>query len=402
VFLPIISPSYVARRWPNDELAAFSAKAAERNRIFAIELLPVGDELPLPLRGLRRKAFWWKDEKQGSAPRKFTPEYRSGEYTDYLGDVAYDIAKQLRAMHPQADTQARNASSVAGKTVLLAEVTDDLRRVHRQVREYLEQFGVNVRPQQDYPDAPLEFIEAFNADLAAADAFVQLLSEVRSAKWPTFAHGANEGSESQGQFQYDSAKRKGIPVLQWRHPMVDVTTVTHWDQRLLSGPDVLVMGLQEFMKKIKKALEQPTPQAATTPVARGRLVFINADSSDRELTQKLLDVFENDPQLMVQTSLFKGTPDKILKDLEDNLKACAALLVVYGNSEPDWVRAQLRLYQKLEGLRTEAPRLKAILLGPPAPKSDSDLGAAGGFRKMDYQHDATVERLQQIAAELRT
>jgi hypothetical protein len=286
--------------------------------------------------------------------------------------------------------------------VLLAEVTDDLRRVRRQVREYLEQFGVNVRPQQDYPDAPLEFIEAFNADLAAADAFVQLLSEVRSAKWPTFADEVNRGSESQGQFQYDSARRRGLPVRQWRHPMVDASTVTHWDQRLLSGPDVLVMGLQEFMKEIRKTLEQPAPQPATPPGAGGRLVFINADSRDEELTQRLLKAFESDPQLLAQASLFKGTPDKILKDLEDNLKACAALLVVYGNSEPDWVRAQLRLYQKLEGLRTEAPRLKAILLAPPAPKSDSDLGSAGGFKKMDYQHDATVERLQQIVAELRT
>lgn len=402
VFLPIISPSYIARRWPNDELNAFSAEAVEQDRIFAIELLPAYGELPLPLRGLHRKEFWWRDEKEGSAPRKFTPKYRSEKYVDGLDDVAFLIAKRLRAMHPQATTQARNASSVAGKTVLLAEVTDDLRRVRRQVREYLEQFGVNVRPQQDYPDAPLEFIEAFNTDLAAADAFVQLLSEVRSAKWPLFADEVNRGSESQGQFQYDSAKRRGIPVRQWRHPMVDVSTVTHWDQRLLSGPDVLVMGLQEFMKEIRKTLERPAPKPATPLRTGGRLVFIDADSSDQELTQRLLKAFENDPQLLAQASLFKGTPDKILKDLEENLKACAALLVVYGNSEPDWVRAQLRLYQKLEGLRTEAPRLKAILLAPPAPKSDSDLGSAGGFKKMDYQHEATVERLQQIVAELRT
>jgi len=140
VFLPVISPSYVARRWPNDELNAFSEEVGEQGRIFAIELLPVPDELPLPLRNLRRKEFWWKDEKEGSAPRKFTPKYRSDKYTDYLEDVAYLVAKRLRAMHPEGDTQARNASSVAGKTVLLAEVTDDLRRVRRQVREYLEQF----------------------------------------------------------------------------------------------------------------------------------------------------------------------------------------------------------------------------------------------------------------------
>ena len=290
---------------------------------------------------------------------------------------------------------------MAGKTVLLAEVTDDLRRVRRQVREYLEQFGVNVRPQQDYPDAPLEFIAAFNADLAQADAFVQLLSEVRSAKWPKFVDDANRESESQGQYQYDAAERKGIPVLQWCHPNVDASTVTHWDQRLLSGPHVLVMGLQEFMKEIRKKLEQPAPQAAAPRAAGGRLVFINADS-DQELTQRLLKAFENDPDLLAQASLFKGSPDRMLKDLEDNLKACAALLVVYGNSEPEWVRAQMRLYQKLEGLRTEPPRLKAILLGPPAPKSESDLGSAGGFKKMDYQHDATIERLQQIVSELRT
>jgi hypothetical protein len=399
VFLPVISPSYVERPWPNDELNAFCQAVADPDRIFAVELLPPIGEYPLQLRNLRRKEFWWKDEKQGSAPRKFTRKYKPEVYTDYLEDIAYLIAKRLRQLHPQ-EPIARIASDIAGKTALLAEVTDDLIRTRRQVREYLEQFGVNVLPKRDYPESPLDFVKAFNADLADAKVFVQLLSEVRSSKRVEFAEDGNHELKSQNQYQYDAAKRKGIPVLQWRSPNIDVSIVTHWDQPLLSGPHMLAMGLQEFIKEIRKALERPSPEVKI-PGRKGQFLFINADSSDKEITEKLLTAFENDQDWMVMEPLFKGSPDRILKDLEDNLKECAALLVIYGNSEPDWVRAQLRLYHKLERSRAEAPRLKTILLGPPAPKSERDLGSAGGFNKMDCQKGITVEQLEQFVAELR-
>jgi hypothetical protein len=394
IFLPIISPSYVERPWPNDELQAFSAAVSEKDRIFAVELLPPIGDYPPPLRHLKRKQFWRKDQRQGSAPRKFTPKAEARTYMDNLEDVAYLIAQRLREMNATGGQEVAAAPNTR-KTVLLAEVTDDLRRVRRQVREYLEQYDFNVLPKEDYPEVGADFVAAFTADLAEADVYVQLLSEVRSIRSTDL--GTAGDVKSLGQFQYDAATGRRIPVLQWRSPDLDVSTVTHWDHSLLSGPQVLTMGLQEFLREIKKVLDRPV-EPPKIPQGKGELLFINADRSDKEFADDLLKMFDNNPEWMAMEPLFEGTADEILEDLEANLKDCAALVLVYGKSGPPWVRAQLRRYAKLA--RDKPPRKQTIVLGPPAPKSDRDLGSAGGFTWVDCQNGISKEDLRRIVTEL--
>jgi len=397
IFLPIISPSYVERPWPKDELQAFCETVATSDRIFAVELLPPIGDYPDQLRVLNRKAFWWKDEKQGSAPRKCTPKYESETYTNNVYDVAYLIANRLRELQPANPSSAGPPKHAAGKTVLLAEVTDDLRRTRRQVRDYLEQYDFAVLPTRDYPEEPADFVKAFEADLAQADLFVQLLSEVRS---PVDIMGPEAAQPtSRGQYQYDAAKRRNLPSHQWRSPDVDPSSVAHHDQSLLAGPQVMAMGLQEFMKEIKKTLERPAPEPSKKK-QMGDFIFINADHSDRNLADDLLSLFDDKSDWVVMAPLFSGTADQILEDLEANLRDCAGLLLIYGNSGPPWVRAQLRRYSKLEKSREQPPRLKSIVLGPPAPKSERDLGSSGGFTKLDCQNGLTQEHFRQIVEEL--
>src|SRR5262249_23291720 len=119
-----------------------------------------------------------------------------------------------------------------------------------------------------------------------------------------------------------------------------------------------------------------------------------------ELADKLVEAFEGNAEWMAVEPLFEGPADQILEDLEENLKECAALLLVYGNSTPPWVRAQLRRYNKVEKSRKEPLRLKTIVLGPPAPKTERDLGASGRFTKLDCQNGFTTEHLHRILAEL--
>jgi hypothetical protein len=397
IFLPIISPSYVERPWPNDELEAFSQVVSDPDRIFAVELLPPHAAYPAPLSELKRKEFWWRDEKQGSAPRRCTPKYESQRYSDNLDDVAYLIARRLREMQTAGEADHMTAAPPPEKTVLLADVTDDLRRIRRQVREYLEQYQFNVLPKRDYPDSAPEFAAAFDADLAQANVFVQLLSEVRSVL-DMKDSGGSGAARSRSQYQYEAAKRNSKTILQWRGPEVDPSTVTHYDQPLLVGPQVLAMGLQEFMKEIRKILERPVQEQK---LPTGDFVFINADHSDKEISDSLLKLFEDNQDWMVMEPLFEGSADQILEDLEANLKDCAALLLVYGHSGPPWVRAQLRRYNKLEKSRLYPPKLKTILLGPPAPKSERDIGSAGGFTKIDCQNGVTMDIVSRIVSELR-
>jgi hypothetical protein len=165
------------------------------------------------------------------------------------------------------------------------------------------------------------------------------------------------------------------------------------------------MGLQEFIKEIRKTIERAAAAVAAAAAAAERksaptseFLFINADSSDKELTDQLLKAFEQNPNVMAAGPLYEGSADDITKDLDANLTDCGTLLLVYGNAAPPWVRAQLRRLSKLERLRQEPLRHKAVLLAPPAPKPD--LGVVGGFTRIDRQERLTGDDLRQIITEL--
>jgi hypothetical protein len=309
--------------------------------------------------------------------------------------TSLSAAPVVSASPPTADRTA-----LTGKTVLLAQSTNDLYDERDQVFAYLKQFGVNVLPEGDYLQGGAEFAKAVRADIERADYFVQLLGPYRSNR-PTDLKDEAVGAEpkSYAQFQYAAAVARGLPILQWRRPDLDPATITHWDKPLLEGPTVLAMGLQEFMKEIKKTIERSSAAAERKTAPKTDFLFINADNSDKNLSDQLLKAFENNQDWMAAGPLFEGSADDITKDLDANLVDCGALLLVYGLADAPWVRAQLRRYSKLERLRDEPPRLKSILFAPPGPKPD--ISWAGGFTRIDCEKGFTGNDVQQIVAELR-
>ena len=136
-------------------------------------------------------------------------------------------------------------------------------------------------------------------------------------------------------------------------------------------------------EKTKAAKEKERDEAPT----KTEYLFINADTSDKELIAQLLKVFEDRPDWIAAGPLFEGSTEDITKDLDANLVDCQALILVYGNAAAPWVRAQLRRYSKMERLRETPPRVKTILLGPPAPKPE--IAVSGGFSRLDFQNGLT-------------
>jgi hypothetical protein len=422
VFLAIFSPSYVKREWTIKELNAFDQEPSSQNRIITVELLPVKEsEYPPRFLSLKRTLFWWKDEREEDIPLKLTPKSNPDKYDRRLQMLAYQMEElmlqlQLARKSAQPGVNSQNAPMVAaastaqadrtaltGKTVLLAQTTNDLYDERDQIFAYLKQFGVNVLPEGDYLQGGAEFAKAVRADAERADYFVQLLGPYRSNRPSDLKDDTpNAEPKSYAQFQYDAAIARGLPVLQWRRPDLDVAAITHWDKPLLEGPTVLAMGLQEFMKEIKKTIERSTAaaeKAEKKAATKSDFLFINADNSDKELSNELLKAFENNQDWMAAGPLFEGSADDITKDLDANLIDCGALLLVYGHADAPWVRAQLRRFSKMERLRDEPARLKTILFAPPGPKPD--IGWAGGFTKIDCENGLTGEAVQNLVEELR-
>ena len=152
---------------------------------------------------------------------------------------------------------------------------------------------------------------------------------------------------------------------------------------------------KEKAKAEKEAVKEKTGDGA----AKTQFLFINADSSDKELTDQLLKAFEHKRDWIAAGPLFEGSAEEITKDLDANLVDCDTLLLVYGKADAPWVRAQLRRYSKIERLRDLPPRIKTILFAPPAPKPE--IAMSGGFAKIDCQSGLTGDSVEQIVAELR-
>lgn len=418
IFLAIFSPSYVKRQWTIKELEAFDQVASDRNRIITVELLPIKEaDYPPRFRQLKHAPFWWKDEREEDIAFKVTPKSNGDKYDRRLQTLAHQMEELMGEL--QAGT-TRNQSSpqgadpgpaptpqppdalpgLSGKTVLLAQVTNDLYDERDQILAYLKQYGVKVLPEGDYMQGGGEFAKAVKADLERADYFVQLLGPYRSNRPPDLKEGpASAESKSYAQFQYDAAKQRGLPILQWRRPDLDLASINHWDKPLLEGPTVVAMGLQEFMKEIKKTIERSIAAAEHKAVPKTDFLFIDADSSDQDLTDRLLKAFEHRQDWMAAGPLLEGTAEEITKDLDANLVECGALMLVYGRASAPWVRAQLRRYSKLERMRNEPPRFKGILFAPPGEKPE--IAWSGGFAKIDCPNGLTGQDIDRIMAELR-
>jgi hypothetical protein len=418
-FLAVFSPSYVERQWTRDELQAFhetAKRSGEPNRIITIEILPVeASRLPPEIENLKRTRFYRTDRDSGTE-LQLSPASDPIRYNERVQQLAQHLVLLLRDMRKRGESEgagerdrnepARAPTEKAAmakapaldkpRTVMLAQVNDDLYDERQKVNAYLEDYGLKVIPEGEYPENGSKFAAAVAADLDRADLFVQLLSRYRSPR-PGDLRGDGEQSKSHAQFQFDAAIRRGIKILQWRHPDIspDKVPAINWDRHLLDGPDVRVMGLQEFMKEIWAAiagLEQARPAPN-----KGDFFFINADRNDQDLAQTLAAAF-NANNYYASIPMYDGSAKEIEEDLEANLIDCKGLLLIYGKSSLAWVRAQLRRFIKLENRRKEPLHLKSILFGPPAPKAE--VGVTG-FEMIDCQDGATLERVGKIIKELR-
>jgi hypothetical protein len=395
VFLAILSPSYISRDFTINELRTFCERI-KASPVVTVELLPVADDdVHRLLRGRKRTPFWWKEPVDQDVPLRLTPKFNPTMYNERLQILAHQLKKILIEQRQgsaggSAYEQAVNTSEPNAKAVLLAQTTDDLYDQREQVRSHLEQFGLRVLPENDYPQGGVDFAAGFDADLTQADLFVQLLGSFGSRKPPDLP-------VTYSQYQYAAARNRGVKVLQWRHPDLNVERIDHRDRSLLDGSNVLCIGLQEFKAEIVRLCVPPQSQAVENP--RDNLhIFINADRSDQESADALLKAFEDKNNWTVARPLFEGSAKEIIEDLEENLQSCTALMLLYGNAPPAWVRAQLLRYRKLEALREVPPKLKTIVFGPPTPKAE--LAWSGGFERIDCEDGNFKQRIRGVFAEL--
>ena len=389
ILLLILSDGYLASEWCGREMSLFLDEEIKRrkdtgSRIFVVEYSDV--QRPPALKDVVGSRFWEMDaRKKRPHTLGFLKRDREDErYSERVLDLCHDIVAELKCQKAQMSVPepttstdnkpARNRSAthpggkVIGPTVYLAEVSDDLEDMRDEVKRYLVQAGYGVLPQSLYPSEPAGFEAAARADLERSDLFVQLLSGVAGRKL--------DGSERRRVAAQHEMVVERMPVLQWRSRDLDVGKATNPAHRaLLDGPDVMAVDIAEFKGAIARrvaAILAPAPPKKKDLVGCDLLVFINAAEDDIPLAECVSKELDR-RSISYVLPLRVGKPSEIGRDLDLNLTECDALMLIFGRTEPLWVKSQILRSRKIMASRERPLHVIGIYEGPP-PKPENGLG----------------------------
>jgi hypothetical protein len=403
ILLVVASPSYLASQWcareRNAFLTAVSRKATAGARVFRVDLDRFEPaDFPSEFRELLGYPFWALDQNRN--PRTLgvpvVDAKRDPDYFTMLTKLRIELGKELKSLRA---AQSGHAAAPEGPCVFLAEVTDDQDDQHDELDAYAKQAGLTVLPESWYPrEDAAAFQQRMAADLARSKAFVQLLSDLPGKKPPGW-------SSRLPVVQFEAAKRAGIPILQWRSRGLDLEklkTVSPEHHALVTGPDVRACGIEEFKGAVvAEAMRTPKPRPTAPAGAANVMVFVNSDSSDRELALEVCHILGEEGYgyampLLEETS----KPAEVREDLELNLATCNGLIVVYGNTPVTWVRRQLAQGRKILSQRDHPLDALALMVGPPAEKQEVGYQLPN-MRSVDCRLGLKRELVTTFAAALR-
>jgi hypothetical protein len=380
-FVAILSPSYVASRWCQDEARLFAQRFAGdlTGRVFVVEKAPLDDDSAVPqaLAGVVNYRFWYHDRNE--QPRTFAkpmPQQEEIQYFRQIEDIARDIHRQLKVMGrrpadvplapPQRHTievptsSASNGSNSTGGA-FLAEVTDDLEFRRLELRRYLEQQGILVLPVASLPLGRAQMEAALDADLARSRLFVQLLGPIPGKLPPDVPDGY-------GWLQVDLALRRGVRILQWRNPELDLAGI-EWPRHreLLQLETVQATSLETFKSAVVAALAPPPPPPPPRPTSGRPFVFLNTEPRHGEIAAEIRAAIGS--QAVLAEPLRSGTAEEVRTDFEQNLIDCDAMVMVYADNA-GWARAQLRAFLKATPRRERPVRAIPVIDAPAEPKPE--------------------------------
>ncbi|MGH7944858.1 MAG: toll/interleukin-1 receptor domain-containing protein [Opitutaceae bacterium] len=364
--LIVMSSGYLASEWCAKERNAFLGFVRDcvaQGRIFIVHCRETDrTAIPLEFGDLIGFKFWIQDPEAGGATRPLgLPDVKEHAYLSGVINLSDRLARTLKEIKAARKPESRLAAAAAAEYVFLARSTDDLETREEELVGYLIQAGMSILPESWYPEADEHaFRAAMEVDLNRCSVFVQLLSRSQGRK-AGFAAGQRYPA-----IQHDIARGSGKPILQWCDPNDDPAAITDEAHRaLVEG--ARACGFEEFKRAVVEAARRKpaVPKTRRPHVS----VFVNADREDLDVARRLSELLAKQG-VECYWPLLEGSPEKVRQDLEESLKACDGLVLIYGASEPSWVREQLRQGRKILSQRERALAALAIYLGPPDQKKE--------------------------------
>ena len=136
--------------------------------------------------------------------------------------------------------------------------------------------------------------------------------------------------------------------------------------------EVLQTKLEDLKIQIYEQLtDKPKPAPATHSEGRPLSLYLICDKQDYEAVSPLSDHLFNQGYEVI-LPIWEGDEAQAAQDHKDNLMACDAMMIYYGQANEIWLRMKMREAQKIAGYgRTQPMLAKAIYIsGPQTPRKD--------------------------------
>jgi len=371
ILLVVMSMGYLASEWCTRERSAFLGFVKDcvaDGRIFIVDCRETDLRARPPEFGdLTGFKFWTRDPDADGATRTLgPPDMKEHAYTTMVINLSDRIARTLKQLRIERGVRNQAGTAAVTERIFVARSTDDLEGREEELNGYGRQAGLEVLPDTWYPESSeADFRAAMEADLKRCVLYVQLLSTSRGRK-ARFA-----GDKRFPALQYQIASQCQKPMFLWRHPNEDLSAIddeTH--HALVEG--ARAEGFEDFTAAVVAAARsKPPAEKIRSPRVS---VFVNADRDDLDVARQLGEVLAA-RGVECYWPLLEGSPERVRRDLEDNLNECDGLVLIYGASEPAWIRDQLRQGRKILSQRERALAALAIYLGPP-PEQKKELAVA--------------------------
>jgi antitoxin component HigA of HigAB toxin-antitoxin module len=395
--LGVLSPSFLKREWTLRELETFVRHAtsgpgllikAEKSRIFKVEKINVPrDALPAPMRGTKSYKFYKNDANRELRP--YLDADRSS-YLQQLDDLAIDIANLLKDMEQPDSSPDRLA-------VYVAETSSDLDDQLRSIRRELTDWGYLVLPEGDLSHRADEYVPQVRENVQQAVLSVHLVG----AKYGLVPEGETRSIIA---IQHDLAMERGSPSefarLIWMPPglqsaderqqkfieyLENDAAVQASCDLMVTKLDDLKTSLHDKLAEIKRAIDSKRQVAAANVVnaevastdaavpsdaASGSdeppTIYVICDNLDLR-SRQLLDLrnYLLDQGYEPVLPRVGNLQDLSLTRHLENLKACDAFLIFYGEGSPEWLDDKLSDYRQYLRGRQRRVWAKAVYVTPP-------------------------------------
>lgn len=363
--LIVMSRAYLRSEWCAKERNAFLSVAKNRigeGRVFVVEAWETDrNERPVELQDLKGFSFWIRDPQAGGASMTLgLIDARETRFQAKLGDLSAQLVARIMTFDHSPPGMPPHMP-MSGDTVFIARSTDDLDEREEELSDYLSQAGITRLPTKWYSqESESAFRTAMISDLKRASVYVQLLGKAHGRK-PEFG-----GDRRFPALQAELARESGKPLLLWRDLRDDPADVADPIHRAMLE-DARACSFAEFKSAIVETARRKPP--THKPRAPGVTVFVNADRDDLEVARQVSDALSQ-RGIDCFWPLREGPPERVRQDLENNLRECDGLIIVYGSTEPSWVRDQLRQGRKILSQRERDLAALAIFFGPPEQKQE--------------------------------